>query len=719
MKENSKTTNDELLSVGMMLIGGLLFLLLSPLLVTTFLFSYLTWASFHYLDERRWIRSGTIAILGFAVTTGLWDSLKILAPNLLDSVIPAAKLTKILAIPLIKNAAYGYPVILGAGIYLFENKLKPSLIGFYWVQKAIHISFYPMVALQMVSMWMAEMIFSSVFQLRKIEKGSLLYFVILIMTAFACSLGAAAFFYGFGQAWKLHKFFDAIAMSYVVAYWYTIIAHGREKDPEVENHLTRVKGHSSVHIGRIVEPRRMDLNLTWRDINHHIHILGQPGVGKSVLLKNIYAHQILQGEGLLMLDLKADYKIREDFLSLCQAAGRESDFVLIDLSHPENSYGYNPLLFGNATELKDKIIGAIEWSEPYYKKVAERTLLTVLKGLVWIRDNKKLAPSLDDLLTAISNVQGLTVLSQQVEHDFIRADIHEMAAGFNKDFIKDLESLRTELTLLTKAEFGSIFKSQPTLDVFSAIMDKKVILVNLDGQTYNESAKKFGRLLLADLRSASGAIVTNIPEHERPRFTVLVDEFADIVATEDMAKTFVGFLNRCRGSGIGVVIAHQSLGDFKDSTVRSQIMDSTETMFSFVQKDPETCEILASVVGTKETYEKTKQTQEWIFGDDNTGMGSKKLVHEYIYHPNVFKNLDTGVAIYAAKKPSRFGTVYVKMLEIPKAHDFQVNHKPINMRPSIVFEELGLRNRTSIRSADYQAALKEKNNNRTSSDLEI
>ncbi len=132
-----------------------------------------------------------------------------------------------------------------------------------------------------------------------------------------------------------------------------------------------------------------------------------------------------------------------------------------------------------------------------------------------------------------------------------------------------------------------------------------------------------------------------------------------------MAKTFVGFLNRCRGSGIGVVIAHQSLGDFKDPTVKAQIMDSTETMFSFVQKDPETCDILASVVGTKESYEKTKQTKEWIFGDDNTGMGTKKLVHEFIYHPNVFRNLNVGEAVYAAKKPSRFGTVQVKMLEIP------------------------------------------------------
>jgi hypothetical protein len=259
----------------------------------------------------------------------------------------------------------------------------------------------------------------------------------------------------------------------------------------------------------------------------------------------------------------------------------------------------------------------------------------------------------------------MVTLSELIENTTIKDSIRELASGFTKDFYQDLESLRTELTLLTKSEFGIIFTKPDPINVLQSIKMKKVILVNLDGQTFNESAKKFGRLLLSDLRSASGAIVTNLDESERPKFTVIVDEFADIVATEDMARTFVGFLNRCRGSGIGVVIAHQSLGDFKDPTVKSQIMDSTESMFSFVQKDPETCETLAAVVGTTEVEEITRQTRSSLFMDQETGMGSKKWVHQYIYHPNVFRNLGVGEAIYAAKKPTRYGRVKVNMIDIP------------------------------------------------------
>ncbi|MBK9322993.1 MAG: hypothetical protein IPM97_08655 [Bdellovibrionaceae bacterium] len=111
-----------------------------------------------------------------------------------------------------------------------------------------------------------------------------------------------------------------------------------------------------------------------------------------------------------------------------------------------------------------------------------------------------------------------------------------LAVGLSKDFAKDLESLKIELTLLVKAEFGSIFKADKTLDVFFCHYGKKVISVNLDGQTYMSQPKSLVDLYYGDLRSASGAIVTNIPEDERPRFIVLIDEFADIVPLEDMAK---------------------------------------------------------------------------------------------------------------------------------------------------------------------------------------
>lgn len=370
-----------------------------------------------------------------------------------------------------------------------------------------------------------------------------------------------------------------------------------------------------------------------------------------------------------MVDLKADISVREDFKNLAALTGREEDLMTIDLSHPESSYGYNPLQFGNATELKDKLIGSIEWREPHDKRASEQALLIILKGLVWLRDQKGMMPNLDDVVTALSSVQGLTVLTEMVESHEVKQGIYSLIT--DKELFKNTSGLKAELSLLTLSEFGSIFKKMPSLNVLEAVQNRKIVLVNLDGQTFSESAKKFGRMLLGDLRSASGAIVTNTAKESRPQFTVIVDEFSDIMSTDEMARTFVGFLNRCRGSGIGVVIAHQSLGDFKDETVKSQILDSTETLFSFVTKDPETADTRAAIAGTELQMKVTEQIAESILFKSKTGMGTQRGVHEYLVHPNEFKMLNTGETIYIAKKPSRFGTVKVAMQEIPGS-DFRL-----------------------------------------------
>lgn len=707
LETNKKKPQEEpIVYMAFMVFAGIFLLILLPVMICSMIFAYLSYASFYEKEERKWVRTGLILVAGYFVTASGWGYLREIIPPLIKS----ERVATILTNPIMVKAAIAYFLLAPGGWYFLSKKERISFTPYNGVKALTTFLFWPFKISKIIVSAIVGAIITAISNSKSSSGGAGVKVFIFIS-----GLVVSSIFLDIAQEHAdspaLKSFFLAMAGSYLAAYWYHYFFHLGDQNQGAVNLVDSMRGNE-IEIGRLTHPKRMPLKISWRDINHHIHILGQPGVGKSVLLKNIYAHQIMQGEGLLMLDLKADYKVREDFKSLCKMADREQDFVLIDLSHPENSYGYNPLLLGNATELKDKIIGAIEWSEPYYKKVSERTLLTVLKGLVYLRDQKGMVSTLEDLLVAITNVQGLTVLAEQVDELSIKADIQSLSAGFNKDFAKDLESLKTELTLLVKAEFGSIFKADKTLDVFSAIMEKKVILVNLDGQTYNESAKKFGRLLLADLRSASGAIVTNIPEQERPRFAVLVDEFSDIVSTEDMAKTFVGFLNRCRGSGIGVVIAHQSLGDFKDTTVKSQIMDSTETMFSFVQKDPETCDILASVVGTKESYEKTKQTKEWIFGDDNTGMGTKKLVHEFIYHPNVFRNLNVGEAIYAAKKPSRFGKVQVKMLDIPHLLK-NTDYKEVKMEK----ETLNLREQLSCRRTDYASAVKNRTTNLD--DLEI
>lgn len=668
MKDNTQNQNiEELGKVVGILIGLVLFVFTAPVVILSGVFSYLVWASYIEREERKLIRPIVIGALGFLITKSVYQSFYDLLPVLLSGFATQAKIKNIMATGIVKNAELGYFPLLAGGLYLIHTKFNKGIELYSELRALVIKSFYPF---RMILYFCGTVIgiAAGLIGVKLDDDRSLISIVFSFVVLSVASQLVIALPLALTHGTPFYLVAGGAASTYVALFWYYFLSNKFRLDDKPQGaRVTNAK--DGIHIGRLLRPRRMDLNLSWSDLNHHIHILGQPGSGKSILLRNIYAHQVRAGSGLLMIDLKADMSVREDFKNLAAETCREKDLMIIDLSHPESSYGYNPLQFGNATELKDKIIGAIDWSEPHYKRASEQALLIILKALVWLRDQKQLMPTLSDVVTALSSIQGLTILSEMVESQDIKQNISTLI--IDKEFLKNTSGLKAELGLLTMSEFGSIFSKSNSLNVFDAILNKKVILVNLDGQTFSESAKKFGRMLIGDLRSASGAVVTNIPKEERPQFTVIVDEFSDIMSNDEMAKTFVGFLNRCRGSGIGVVIAHQSLGDFKEDTTKTQVLDSTETIFSFVTKDPETAETLAAIAGTELQWKVTEQTSENILFKSKTGMGTQREVHEYLVHPNEFKMLNTGEAIYIAKKPSRFGTVKVEMQEIPES-DFRI-----------------------------------------------
>jgi type IV secretory pathway VirB4 component len=96
-----------------------------------------------------------------------------------------------------------------------------------------------------------------------------------------------------------------------------------------------------------------------------------------------------------------------------------------------------------------------------------------------------------------------------------------------------------------------------------------------------------GKLILGDLKAVSARIDNEVDKAARKPFTVVVDEFADL-ATDD----FLSFLDRARSAKIGVVVSHQELGDLKrvSEEFARRLMGNTSTLFSFLQKNPDSAE---------------------------------------------------------------------------------------------------------------------------------
>ena len=224
---------------------------------------------------------------------------------------------------------------------------------------------------------------------------------------------------------------------------------------------------------------------------------------------------------------------------------------------------------------------------------------------------------------------------------------------------KALQGLRSQLEALVYSDIGhSAHREQDGIDLFEAIAKKKIVYVLLDSRTYGESARALGKLILQDLKAASARIDNEIQRSARTPFTVVVDEFSDL-ATEE----FLGFLDRARSSKIGVVVAHQEIADLSriSPEFSHRLMNSTSTLFAFLQKVPQTSDLIASISGTKTTTKVTEQAKDnWLFGDEKTGMKSIREVDEFVIHPNTVRSLAVGECVMVTKYP-KSSSVVVKI----------------------------------------------------------
>jgi len=360
--------------------------------------------------------------------------------------------------------------------------------------------------------------------------------------------------------------------------------------------------------------------------NRHIHILGSTGSGKSVLLFNIFKQDVERGMAVIFIDAKGDIENLGRVKEIVRGAGREKDLLYFLLHDESNTY--NPLVLGNATQLKDKIISSIRWSEVYYQRVSENILQLLFSAV------KKIL-TLKNLYDILSEPEKIYDFSDDIEA--------------SREYIEFVSVHKKEKTTLT-AEIGLIVFSdfykkldvvKPDINFFECINNNKVVYFGIDVQSYQETSRRIGRMITEDINTTSGIIQTQIKERERRYVSVIIDEF-QAFGTEN----FINCLSRGRSSGFMITIAHQSLADLEmiKKNFSKQVIDNTYTKIVLPINDPETIQTIADMIGTQKELE---ETVEVIYSRGSYGdRGTLKLVDEYIIHPNDIRRLRIGEAVY-------------------------------------------------------------------------
>jgi conjugal transfer pilus assembly protein TraD len=386
----------------------------------------------------------------------------------------------------------------------------------------------------------------------------------------------------------------------------------------------------------------------------HTQVIGTTNAGKSesVIIPWAVA-DIRDGRGFVIVDGKADKSFLDRIYPYVKCACRTADFKMLSLQDPSQSHTFNPLLGGTPEEVAERVFNSFEFDNSYYESVQYEVFAQVLR----IFDGAKLKPTFLRVYQAIKNPQALHDLAVRGKDD----SLESWASGFKALSPSDREQKTSGLlSALSHFSFGDharLFNTdKPDIDLDRAVRGGELIYFQLPVLKAAFLGKATGKLVLQCLQSAV-ANRHRVDAKEHRFFSVYLDDF-----TEYLYRGFVSLLNKSRSANVGVVFAHQALGDLKalGDEVANSITTNSNLKVIMRGNDPETAEFFAKIIGTEQAEQVTERAERGMFGRVKSGQGSLREVEEFLVHPNVIKrNMGVGEAIVVI--PHNLGSKTVKL----------------------------------------------------------
>lgn len=333
------------------------------------------------------------------------------------------------------------------------------------------------------------------------------------------------------------------------------------------------------------------LTLSVADRRHHMLVIGQTGVGKSTLLKNLLVQDILAGRGCALLDPHGDLA-----LEILDHVPRQriDDVVYFDPADLVRVPALNPLARVPVDERP---------------RVAEEVVAAIAS--IWglsPAETPRLLYILSNIVMALLDVpNGATLLGiprMLVDEDYRRRVMRhvgnpQVLRFWRDEFARWPQRMQAEASsaVLNKAEmlvhapslYLTLGQIGPTIRP-EAIMDEgRIFIANLSkGMLGETSSQLLGALLVASFDLAARRRAS-VPEAARKDFVLVADEFQNFAS-----ERFASILSEARKYRLSLVLATQYLQQVPES-VRAAIVGNAGSMVAFRVGD-EDARLLARVM---------------------------------------------------------------------------------------------------------------------------
>ncbi|HXH75401.1 MAG TPA: TraM recognition domain-containing protein [Bacteriovoracaceae bacterium] len=450
------------------------------------------------------------------------------------------------------------------------------------------------------------------------------------------------------SSWILHtksKFLLVLIMipivCLVISSAFAIIKPLRMKRKAQKEILGKPKGdktNDAVYSGLTKEKEEIWIKTAQRGM--HTQVIGTTNAGKTESVILPWAIQdIRAGRGLIIIDGKADNSLLNKLWAYTVQAGRDKDFKLFSLSHLPESEQFNPLIGRIPEEVCERVFNSFEFDNPHYRSIQFEVFSHVLR----IFEAAKITPTFAKLYQVIGRPQRLKALTNDIKDMPLKEWIDDFCALTESDRAQRTSGLLAAISHFAKGKNAVLFNAEASgINLDEVLQKNQIVYFQLPVLLSPFLGKATGKMVLQCLQSA----IANRHRGNSLRsdfFSVFLDDF-----TEYLSPGFVSLLNKSRSANIGIVFAHQALGDIKTlgDDIANSILTNSNIKVFMRGNDPDTAEYCAKVAGTVRTEKFTERTTSGGFGRQNTGEASMREVEEFPFHPNKFKKeLGVGQAV--------------------------------------------------------------------------
>ena len=302
----------------------------------------------------------------------------------------------------------------------------------------------------------------------------------------------------------------------------------------------------------------------------HTYIIGKTGTGKSTLLEILMRQDAIHNRGFCLIDPHGDLVTR---MLAKIPAKRKNHVVYIDVTNPNQPFGYNPLRkvsYEKRALVASSILETLRklWFDAWGVKLEHILRFTLLALLDQPEADISQVPTMlmdkEFRKKAVAHVVNPEVRNFWLK-EFPRYSYYDILPALNK----------VGGMLAYPAIKRILVDNKDRISLRSLMDENKILLVNLSkGAVGEDVAHILGAVLLTSLSSAAFSRVDK-QESERVPFHIFLDEFQNFTTL-----SLINMLSELRKFKVGMVMAHQYM-DQLPFELRSAVLGNIGTHISF------------------------------------------------------------------------------------------------------------------------------------------